>query len=127
MPSRTAGSGRLWTPATCFPTTSGWRLPEFARSDVREQWGALLRTRLESRLDRARLAQWEVRNLRMAAHIRQAASGFPDGRVLVVVGAGHKAWLDHFLAQLYDVRLVSLSEVVEERPAATAGGDGAGQ
>ncbi len=100
--------------------------PEFARSDVREQWGALLRTRLESRLDRARLAQWEVRNLRMAAHIRQAASGLPDGRVLVVVGAGHKAWLDHFLAQLYDVRLVPLSELVQQRPAETAGGDGAG-
>lgn len=87
--------------------------PEFAQGDVIAQWGVFLQTHLPSGLDRARLAQWEVRNLRMAAHIRQAGSQFPGGRILVIVGSGHKAFLDHYLSSLIDVELVELASVVD--------------
>lgn len=61
---------------------------------------------------RVRTAGWEVRNLRMAANIRQAMAAHPGGRVLVIVGSGHKAWLDAYLAMMTDVRIVDAGTVL---------------
>jgi pheromone shutdown protein TraB len=51
-----------------------------------------------------------VRNLRQATHIVDlAATGRPE-RVLVVVGAAHKASIERVLATQLTVRLVQLEE-----------------
>ncbi len=55
---------------------------------------------------RVRTAAWDVRNLRMVANIRQAMAARPGGRVLVIVGAGHKPWFEAYLGMLTDVRLI---------------------
>jgi hypothetical protein len=89
--------------------------PEQQAADVRAQWDVFLRTRLSSGLDRARLALWDVRNLAIAANVRRASARVPGGRVLVVIGAGHKPFLDALLGSALDVRLVRLSDLVEAR------------
>lgn len=86
--------------------------PAFAKVDVETQWGAWFRTRLASRLDRARYAGWEARNLAIAANIRKESSLFAGKRVLVIYGAGHKPFLDAYLAQMLDVRVVAPSSVL---------------
>jgi hypothetical protein len=89
-----------------FPHYQWLNSAAFTQGDVDRQFGLYLRTRLASGLDRARLAQWEVRNMRMAAHIREASARRPGGRVLAVVGVAHKLFLDQYLRQFADVQVV---------------------
>jgi hypothetical protein len=84
--------------------------PEYLLKDVDTQWGFFLRTRLHSGLDRFRLALWEVRNLNIASNIRRASAQYPGGRILVIVGASHKPFLDSYLLQIADIKLVNLND-----------------
>lgn len=75
------------------------------------QWNWLFQQRNSEGLDRFRYAMWELRNLRQTTHIIDvAASGVPE-RVLVVVGASHKPYLDRLLATQLSVRLVQLDQL----------------
>lgn len=62
---------------------------------------------------RKRIAGWEVRNLRMAANIREATARAPGGRVLVIVGGAHKIWLEAYLGMMADIHVVSTDTVLE--------------
>ena len=84
---------------------------EYGRLDAALQWDVWLRTGLESRLDRTRLGLWEVRNLNMASHIRRATATIPGGHMLVVVGNGHRQFLESYLTLMTDVRLVRLDNL----------------
>ncbi|MGI4744431.1 MAG: DUF5694 domain-containing protein [Janthinobacterium lividum] len=48
---------------------------------------------------------WETRNLRMAANIRDILGLHPGTRLLVIVGASHKGFLEAYLNQMTDVTL----------------------
>lgn len=85
--------------------------PEYGSRDAALQWDVWLRTGLESRLDRTRLALWEVRNLNMASHIRRATATTPGGHLLVVVGNGHRPFLESYLTLMSDLRLVRLDDL----------------
>ena len=51
------------------------------------------------------LTWYQVRNLRMVAHVMAAAAHAPGGKVLNIVGASHKPYFDAYLDQMHDVRL----------------------
>lgn len=85
---------------------------EATSQDVAGQWGRYFRTRLPSGADRSRVAQWETRNLRIASNVRQASALQPGGRVLVLIGSAHKPFLDRYLAQMLDVEVVELEDLV---------------
>ena len=87
----------------------------YTSTDVAMQWGVWFRTKLASGLDRSRVAQWEVRNLNITSRIREATAFFPGKRMLVIIGAGHKPFLDSYLSQMLDVKLIQLAEL--SRPA----------
>lgn len=55
---------------------------------------------------------WEARNLRMAANIMTTFREHPGARVLVIVGATHKPWLDKILGQMPNVRIVDAEKVL---------------
>jgi len=78
------------------------------------EWRFFFRTRLASGLDRYRVALWEVRNLAMAQHIRRMSAPFPGGRLLVLVGASHKPFLDAYLSCGMDVEIIQLADIVGE-------------
>ncbi|MHA6287671.1 DUF5694 domain-containing protein [Maricaulis sp. CAU 1757] len=61
---------------------------------------------------RAYLAWWQARGLRMAANVIEAAGNDPGGRVLVIVGASHKAYFEAYLDQMHDIRLVEVESVL---------------
>ncbi len=86
--------------------------PAFARADVAVQWGLWFRTHLASKLDRARYAAWEARNLAIASNLRKETTLHAGQRVLVIYGAGHKPFLDAYLAQLLDVREIPSLDVL---------------
>lgn len=75
-------------------------------------WGGLIAQAGPDDAARRRLAGWEMRNLRMAASIREASATAPGGRVLVLVGAGHKNWLEHYLGMMADVEVVQAGDVL---------------
>lgn len=62
---------------------------------------------------RGYVTYWEVRNLRMASNIREAMMP-PGGRMLVVVGASHKFYLEAYLNQMHDVRIVDSDQVLRQ-------------
>lgn len=78
------------------------------------QWIWLLEGRHSSGLDRLRYAMWELRNLRQVTNIVDAAASVRPERVLVVVGAAHKAALERVLATQLSVKLVAF-EALERR------------
>ena len=84
----------------------------YSSRDIEEQWGLWFRTNLNSGLDRARVALWEVRNLNMASHIRRVTAMSPGANALVVVGAAHKPFLDCYLRQMLDIEVVDLESLL---------------
>ena len=77
--------------------------PAEQRDDVRAQWHLFYRTELPSRLDVQRAALWEARNLHIAGRVRAASTTVSGGKVLVVIGAAHKPFLDTYLSRMMDV------------------------
>ena len=57
---------------------------------------------------------WQTRNLRMAANIVEAAGNQPGAKMLVIVGASHKAYFDAYLDQMQDWELVSVDAVLAD-------------
>ncbi len=60
------------------------------------------------------VAWWQVRGLRMAANVVEAAGNRPGARVLVIVGASHKAYFDAYLDQMHDIELVDVQAVLAD-------------
>ncbi|MDC3955812.1 DUF5694 domain-containing protein [Polyangium jinanense] len=69
-------------------------------------FGAALEEPSPQRFGRNYLGYWETRNLRMAANIREVLGDRPGMRMLVIVGASHKGYLEAYLHQMHDVRIV---------------------
>lgn len=88
--------------------------PEFAAKDVSLQWGKYFRMKVSSEVNRDRMLQWEVRNLNIASHIRKAMFSHSGKRMLVIIGASHKPFLDSYLGQMLDVKLVQLSKLTAD-------------
>lgn len=83
-----------------------------ARLIYDSDFGAALKESSSQRYGRGYVAYWETRNLRMAANIRDALGASPGQRVLVIVGASHKFYLQAYLDMMHDVRLVDSDTVL---------------
>lgn len=82
--------------------------PAYAAQDLDAQWHLWYRTNLPSGLDRARAAHWESRNLAIAANIRRVTAFAPGKTCMVIIGAGHKPFLDAYLSQMMDVEVLDV-------------------
>jgi hypothetical protein len=102
----------LTTPDEALETYRFLNSPEAALQDAELQWVWLIENQTPNDVGRVRLAEWEARNLRQVAHIREAMASVPGGRVLVIVGSSHKPWFDAYLGQMLDVKIVDAEEVL---------------
>ena len=75
-------------------------------------FGATLNEPSAERFGRSYLGYWETRNLRMAANIRDMFASAPGTRGLVIVGASHKAYIEHYLDQMHDMTVDDAMEVL---------------
>lgn len=80
--------------------------PEVLRGAVESDFGRAIAHRSDRLWGRQYVAWYETRNLRMAANIRAAFARTPGARVLTIVGVSHKPYLDAYLDQMHEVRLV---------------------
>jgi hypothetical protein len=86
--------------------------PAQARLVFDSDFGAALEEGSPQQFGRGYVTYWEVRNLRMAANIREAIGLHPGGRTLVIVGTSHKGYLEAYLNQMHDVRIVPALQVL---------------
>ena len=82
----------------------------YGRLDIRGPWLTFLGVPSEG-LGRFRVAMWETRNLMMTAHLRRTIASRPGKRVLAIVGAAHRPWLEAYLREMVDVRVIDFSEL----------------
>ena len=75
------------------------------------QWSPWLRMRLASGVDRLRYGNWESRNARIVANLTDVSSSPRPERVLLVIGAAHKPFVEDLLGRLVHVRLVSFADL----------------
>jgi hypothetical protein len=87
--------------------------PSQAKLIYDSDFGAALEEGSPQQSGRGYVAWWETRNLRMASNIRDAIGDLPGSRTLVIVGASHKWYLEAYLNQMHDVRIVSTDQVLK--------------
>lgn len=105
-------SQRLATPEQALETYRFLNSPEAGITDAEGQWIRMIDRASPNHVGRVRIAEWETRNLRQVAHIREAAAHVPGGRVLVIVGSAHKPWFDTYLGMMIDMTVVDAAEVL---------------
>jgi len=104
---------KLGQPGALLAMYRAYNAPEEARLAFEGDFGAALEEPSSQGFGRSYLGYWETRNLRMAANIRNAIGTRPTGvRTLVVVGASHKGYLEAYLDQMHDVRIVDAEAVL---------------
>ncbi|HEX7982237.1 MAG TPA: DUF5694 domain-containing protein [Duganella sp.] len=102
----------LDTPAGVLTMYRAYNAADAAEQTFRADFGAALEEPSPQRFGRGYVGYWETRNLRMASNIRDLMTARPGMRVLVVVGASHKAYLEAYLDQMHDVRIVATDRVL---------------
>ena len=85
-------------------------LPATGRADAEHQWRSRLRMKTHRETHQRRAAAWETRNLRMAAHIREASARHPGKPVLVIVGSAHKPYLDAYLSMMSGMKVIQVAD-----------------
>jgi hypothetical protein len=89
-----------------------YNAPELGRLVFDSDFGAALEEPSPQHFGRNYVGYWEVRNLRMASNIREAMAVQPGRRMLVIVGASHKWYLEAYLNQMHDVRIVDVGPLL---------------
>jgi Family of unknown function (DUF5694) len=68
-------------------------------------FGAALREPSPQGYGRQYVGYWETRNLRIAANIREIVGQHPGMRLMSLIGASHRPYLEAYLDQMHDVSL----------------------
>jgi hypothetical protein len=103
---------RLGDPQAVLEMYRGFNEPSQAKLVFDSDFGAALEEGSPQHFGRNYVGYWETRNLRMASNIRDAIAGQPGSRTLVIVGASHKGYLEAYLNQMHDVRIVNALQVL---------------
>lgn len=104
---------KLDTPEDVLAAYRAYNAPEEMRLAYQGDWGAALEEPSPQRFGRQYVGYWETRNLRMAGNIRDAMTPRPGSRMLVVVGASHKGYLEAYLHQMHDVQVVDTGPLLK--------------
>jgi hypothetical protein len=107
-----AWKDRLGTGDGVLAMYRAYNAPGEARLAFDSDFGAALEEPSPQEFGRLYVGYWETRNLRMAANIRAMLAERPGIRALVIVGASHKGYLEAYLDQMHDVRLVDVETVL---------------
>ncbi|WBO86748.1 DUF5694 domain-containing protein [Hymenobacter yonginensis] len=107
---------KMTSAAEVMPMLKWKNSPRFAELDADAQWFSMLRSATMGRVGRQRVAAWEAQNLRMAVAVREAMAPIAGGRVLLIVGAAHKPFIEAYLRAFTDLEIVSVPALLETKP-----------
>lgn len=105
-------ANNLRTPGQALDTYRMLNSARTGHTDANGQWLNMLNRETPNGIGRTRVADWEVRNLRQVANIREAIANNPGARVLVITGSAHKPWFDAYLRMMTDVEVVDASRAL---------------
>ena len=80
---------------------------EFGKQDYEAQWKIWLNTNFSSGSDLGRYYLWEMRNLQITSNILRLISRNPGKRILIIIGASHRSFLEKYLGQISGLKLLS--------------------
>lgn len=103
---------RLGTPEDVLAMYRSYNAPGQAKLAFDSDFGAALGEPSPQRFGRNYVGYWETRNLRMASNIREVLGAQPGIRMLVIVGASHKGYLEAYLHLMHDVRVVDTASLL---------------
>ena len=84
--------------------------PQSQRDTIASDMGRAVSYAKGQPYGRQYVAWWETRNLRIAANIRSTLQKDPSARVLSIIGATHKGYLDSYLDMMQDIRIVDAEQ-----------------
>ncbi|WP_100643506.1 DUF5694 domain-containing protein [Alteromonas facilis] len=84
----------------------------YQRYTIENDFGLATASTDQNGVARQYVAWWQVRGLRMAANVLEAAGNHPGANVLVITGSSHKAYFESYLDQMHDIELVSVESVL---------------
>lgn len=102
---------KLGTPDAVLEMYRAFNAPGLAKLTFDSDFGAALEEPSPQKFGRGYVGYWETRNLRMASNIRDMLGAQPGIRALVIVGQSHKGYLEAYLNEMHDARIVD-AEVV---------------
>jgi hypothetical protein len=102
----------LGTPEGVLAMYRAFNAPGQGKLVFNSDFGAALNEPSPQHFGRNYLGYWETRNLRMESNIREALEMRPGIRMLVIVGASHKGYLESYLNQMHDARIVDAAVVL---------------
>ena len=79
---------------------------DYKTQDYNGQWSIWLKTNFPSGSDRARYSLWEMRNLQITANIMKVVARNPGKKILIIIGASHRGFLEEYLKQMEDVEVM---------------------
>lgn len=79
---------------------------EYKSEDKKGQWDIWFKTNFKSKTDRSRYSLWEMRNLQITANIMRLVALYPEKKILVIIGASHKSFIEDYLEQMSDVEVL---------------------
>lgn len=86
--------------------------PEYLTWSYETEVGTYLNNPLPNHAHQARIAQWDARNLFMAAILRRVTAFHTGKRVLALVGASHKRPLEQALSSLApDIQIMNFEDI----------------
>jgi hypothetical protein len=103
---------RLGRPEDVLAMYRAHNAPGMGKLVFDSDFGAALNEPSPQRFGRGYVGYWETRNLRMASNIRDVLTARPGIRMLVIVGASHKGYLEAYLHQMHDVRIVDAAPLL---------------
>ncbi|MHB8283642.1 MAG: DUF5694 domain-containing protein [Caulobacteraceae bacterium] len=103
---------RLGQPGALLAIYQAYNSPGQGSLVFRSDMGAALEEPSPQRFGRGYVGYWETRNLRMAANIRAVLADQPGERMLVIVGASHRGYLEAYLNEMHDVRLADADSLL---------------
>lgn len=103
---------RLGKPEDVLAMYRAYNAPGESRLAFDSDFGAALNEPSPQRFGRGYVGYWETRNLRMVSNIRDVLGARPGIRMLVIVGAAHKGYLEAYLHQMHDVRIVDAAPLL---------------
>lgn len=105
--------GRLGSSEGVLDIYRGYNAKGMGKLVFDSDFGATLEEPSPQMFGRQYLGYWETRNLRMAGNIRDMLQSQPGIRALIIVGASHKGYLESYLNQMHDVRIVDTETVLK--------------
>jgi hypothetical protein len=89
-----------------FPLYKFLNSEKYIKEDYNGQWELWFKTNFKSKTDRSRFSLWEMRNLQITANIMRLVAKYPEKKILVIIGASHKSFIEKHLRQIQGIKIL---------------------